>query len=157
MMFDSFVDELEKIAGADFAKGLPSKHITRLIPKTEGGEWNMNIQHHDARRAGKHWDLRFEDPDRPVAYSWAVPKAKMPVEVGDKVLAVRQPDHRADYMGFSGDLETGYGAGTVKSEFHAPVAVKETNAGKIKFKQDDKSYTLHRTGSKKNWLLRRTG
>jgi len=147
----------KKTAAADFAKGLPSKGVARKIPQTSGGEWNMNIQLHEAQRAGKHWDMRFEDPKRPVAYSWAVPKAQMPAEIGDKVLAVRQPDHRASYMGWSGDLETGYGAGTVKSEFHEPVPIKETNAGKIKFEQDGKSYTLHRTGSKKNWLLRRTG
>ena len=159
-MYSSFADELVKISSqklaVDFAKGIPSKYITRMIPQTEGGEWNMNIQRHQAQRAGEHFDLRLQHPDKEIAFSWALPKAEFPPEIGDKRLAVRQPDHRASYMGWSGDLETGYGTGKVTSEVHQPVSVLESNAGKIKFEHDDKEYVLHRTGSKVNWLLRRT-
>lgn len=154
--WDSFSDELTKISAAkDYAKGIPKKGVTRLIPMRGKHEASMNVQRHEARRAGTHWDLRFQDPDKPVAYSWAIPKAKWP-EKGEKLLAVRQPDHRASYMGYSGVIETGYGEGKVQSEYHGPVQVEEANAGKIRFNHDGGEYLLHRTKSKKNWLIRRT-
>ncbi len=157
-MWSSFVDELTKIAAekSDFAPGIPDKEKFKLIPKRGPHEAKMNIQHHDAPRAGTHWDLRFQDPEEPVAYSWAIPKAKLPKEKGEKLLAVRQPDHRASYMGWSGVIENGYGKGTVTSKFLGPVQVEKTTPGKVQFTHDSKEYLLHRTANKKNWLIRRT-
>ncbi|MCA8938789.1 MAG: hypothetical protein KDB07_03225 [Planctomycetes bacterium] len=151
--YGSFVEEYTKIA---FGDSLGENVKARPIPQLENVTVPMNIQRHDAQRAGTHYDLRIQDPDKPISYSWAIPKASLPQELGEKRLAIRQPDHQASYMGFSGDLKTRYGAGKVKSEFHDQVEVREANAGKVRFIHDDKEYLLHRTQSNKNWLIRRT-
>lgn len=149
----ALADEFTKIA---FGEDLDKKTKARMIPRLEDVEVPMNIQKHDAARAGTHYDLRIQDPDKPISYSWAVPKASLPSEIGDKRLAIRQPDHRSSYMGYSGDLQTRAGKGKVKSEFLDKVKVREANAGKVRFDHDGKEYLLHRTQSNKNWLLRRT-
>ena len=156
-MFDYFVDEFVKISGAksDFAPGIPDKEKYRLIPTRDRHETKMNIQHHDAPRAGVHWDIRFQDPEEPIAYSWAIPKARLPKKKGEKLLAVRQPDHRASYMGWSGIIENGYGKGTVQSKFLGTVQVEKTTPGKVHFVHDSNEYLLHRTANKKNWLIRK--
>ncbi len=51
------------------------------------------IHKHDAYRAGLHYDLRIEIPDKRLVASWALPKAKVPENIGEKVLAVRTNDH----------------------------------------------------------------
>ena len=157
-MWASFVDELKKIAEqeSDFAPGIPDKGKFRSIPTRDKHETNLNIQHHEAPRAGTHWDLRIQDLEEPVAYSWAIPKAMLPKEPGDKLLAVRQPDHRAAYMGWSGLIENGYGKGKVTSTFLGPISVESSTPGRVQFTHDSKEYLLHRTANRKNWLIRRT-
>jgi len=160
-MWSSFVDEMLKIASAvsasrdKFNKNLPKGSKVSLFPSMQKQTTQMNIQAHDAPRAGKHFDLRIQDPDKPIAHSWAIPRASLPAKVGDKRLAVRQPDHRSSYMGFSGILNQGYGKGKVDSQYHGPIEVVESTAGKVRFTHDKKEYMLHRTKSDKNWLLRR--
>ncbi len=68
------------------------------------------IQKHRATRL--HYDVRLEnDAALP---SWAVPKG-LPIEKGDKRLAVRTEDHPLEYGGFEGTIPEGhYGAGEVR-------------------------------------------
>jgi bifunctional non-homologous end joining protein LigD len=75
-----------------------------------GGAPVFVIQRHDARRL--HYDLRLER-DGALA-SWAVPKG-LPLEAGERHLAVHVEDHPLDYGSFEGAIPAGqYGAGTVE-------------------------------------------
>lgn len=68
------------------------------------------IQRHEARRL--HYDLRLEASG--VYKSWAVPKG-LPVQPGQKVLAIEVEDHPLSYGKFEGRIPAGnYGAGLVE-------------------------------------------
>lgn len=52
---------------------------------------------------------------------------------GEKVSFFQQPDHTADYMGWSGVIEDGYGKGKVTSILSTKVKVLKSSADKIEF------------------------
>jgi bifunctional non-homologous end joining protein LigD len=68
---------------------------------------------HDAKRAGKHFDLRFKMPDSNNWASFAVRKG-VPIQSGQKVLAVRTHDHSRKDALMTGEIKSGYGAGKLK-------------------------------------------
>jgi len=82
------------------------------------------VQEHNAKRAGRHFDLRLVLKDkkgRETSVSWAIPmkgKRAGPLRFpkpGEKWAAIRQPDHDVEYNDFEGTIPDGeLGAGTVK-------------------------------------------
>lgn len=72
------------------------------------------IVEHDAIRARKHFDLRFEHPTKKgIWLSFAVRKG-IPLRPGQRVLAVRTNNHSKKEALFLGTIKTGYGAGKLK-------------------------------------------
>ena len=68
---------------------------------------------HTAKKAGKHYDVRFQIPSSNMWASFACRK-EIPVEVAKKILAIRTNDHTQKEALFTGKIESGYGAGTLK-------------------------------------------
>ena len=115
------------------------------------------IQRHDARRL--HYDFRLER-DGALA-SWAVPKG-IPLEPGERHLAVHVEDHPIDYATFEGEIPKGqYGAGTVEIfDSGTYELVEEKRDGGLTVRLHGKKleglWTLvpaKLDGDPKNWLL----
>ncbi len=138
-----------------YAIGLPDRHKITEIPTVGPSRWTVAVQLHDAERAGKHFDLRIVDPATGIAHSWAIPKARFPAS-GEKVLAIRQPDHTADYVTFSGKILAGYGKGDVKSLFSSRTDILYAGPDKVRFNVYDgkrtEEFLLIRTDGNQ-WLL----
>ena len=115
------------------------------------------VQRHDARRL--HYDFRLEQ-DGALA-SWAVPKG-IPLEPGQRNLAVHVEDHPLDYAAFEGEIPQGqYGAGQVEIwDKGTYELVEEKRDGGLTVRLDGErlqgTWTLvpaKLSGDPKNWLL----
>lgn len=113
------------------------------------------VQKHDATTL--HYDLRLERDG--VLVSWAIPKG-IPLEPGDRRLAIKTENHPLEYGAFEGTIPKGqYGAGSVEiwdRGFYEPVKWMEE---KIEFvlagQRINGHYELVRfeKAGKKEWLL----
>ncbi len=115
------------------------------------------VQRHDARRL--HYDFRLER-DGALA-SWAVPKG-VPLEAGQRALAVHVEDHPLAYATFEGEIPKGeYGAGTVEIWDSGTYELVEEKAdGGLTVRLDGSRlqgvWTLipaRLDGNPKNWLI----
>ena len=124
--------------------------------KVEKGEnqHRFVIQKHKADVAGLHFDLRLEN-DQNAMSSWAIPKARLP-KGKERLLAQKTEDHPISYNTFSGEIEEGYGKGTVKIHDSGHYEEIERTATTIKFRlkgsKEHGTYVLVNTDGKK-WLL----
>jgi bifunctional non-homologous end joining protein LigD len=139
------------------------KRNRRKTPEPFGGKRKRErrpifvVQRHDARRL--HYDFRLERDG--VLLSWAVPKG-VPLETGQRNLAVHVEDHPLDYAGFEGEIPKGqYGAGTVEIWDRGTYELlEEKHDGGLTVRLDGERlqgvWTLvpaHLSGEEKNWLL----
>ena len=115
------------------------------------------VQRHAARRL--HYDFRLERNG--ALASWAVPKG-IPLEPGERHLAVHVEDHPLEYAKFEGDIPKGeYGAGTVEIWDRGTYELLEEkrNGGltvRLHGKRLDGVWSLipaHLDGDPKNWLI----
>jgi bifunctional non-homologous end joining protein LigD len=127
--------------------------------KRKGKQPTFVVQRHDARRL--HYDFRLERNG--ALASWAVPKG-IPLEVGERHLAVHVEDHPLDYGSFEGEIPKGqYGAGTVEIwDSGTYELVEEKRDGGLTVRLHGKKleglWTLvpaHLDGKEQNWLLLR--
>jgi bifunctional non-homologous end joining protein LigD len=125
--------------------------------KNRGKQPIFVVQRHDARRL--HYDFRLER-DGALA-SWAVPKG-VPLEPGQRSLAVHVEDHPLSYATFEGEIPKGnYGAGTVEIwDSGTYELVEEKRDGGLTVhlhgKRLEGLWTLipaKLDGDEKNWLL----
>src|SRR4051812_5856946 len=115
------------------------------------------VQRHDARRL--HYDFRLELGG--ALASWAVPKG-VPLEPGQRALAVHVEDHPLDYASFEGEIPAGnYGAGTVEIWDNGTFELLEEKRDggltvRLHGKRLEGTWTLvpaHLDGNEMNWLL----
>jgi bifunctional non-homologous end joining protein LigD len=115
------------------------------------------VQRHDARRL--HYDFRLERGG--ALASWAVPKG-VPLETGQRHLAVHVEDHPLEYATFAGEIPAGqYGAGTVEIwDTGTYELLEEKRDGGLTVRLDGERlqgvWTLvpaKLDGNEKNWLL----
>jgi len=127
--------------------------------RRKGKQPTFVVQRHDARRL--HYDFRLERNG--ALASWAVPKG-IPLEVGERHLAVHVEDHPLDYGSFEGEIPKGqYGAGTVEIwDSGTYELVEEKRDGGLTVRLHGKKleglWTLvpaHLDGKEQNWLLLR--
>ncbi len=117
------------------------------------------VQRHDARRL--HYDFRLERNG--ALASWAVPKG-VPLEPGQRALAVHVEDHPLEYATFEGEIPQGqYGAGLVEVWDRGTYELLEEkrNGGltvRLHGERLEGTWTLvpaKLDGNPKNWLLLR--
>jgi len=139
----------------DFAPGIPNKlNKGRLMDLPTDVLLTLVRQHHQARRAGDHTDMRIGNESG--LFSWALPK-HMPEQPGQYRLAVPTSLHRYAYKDFEGTIPEGkYGAGTVTKTEESPVILLKNTPSYIEFtrgtSKDSNVYRMVRTG-KGNWLM----
>ena len=137
----------------------PSKTPEPFTSKRTSKQPVFVVQRHDARRL--HYDFRLE-LDGALA-SWAVPKG-VPLEAGQRALAVHVEDHPLDYATFEGEIPKGnYGAGTVEiwDSGTFELVERKRDGGltvRLHGKRLEGTWTLipaKLDGNEKNWLLMR--
>jgi bifunctional non-homologous end joining protein LigD len=141
------------------------KRDPKATPEPFGGEKRRQkqpvfvVQRHEARRL--HYDFRLERNG--ALASWAVPKG-VPLEPGERHLAVHVEDHPLEYAAFAGEIPKGqYGAGTVEIwDSGTYELLEEKPDGGLTVRLHGKRlkgvWTLvpaHLDGKEENWLILR--
>jgi len=64
------------------------------------------LHEHTQKNKRIHWDLRIVRKDKRKAWSFAIPKSKLP-KYGEKVLAIRTDDHNLKVINLQGKTKSG--------------------------------------------------
>lgn len=68
---------------------------------------------HDAKKAGKHFDIRFKKPNSNMWDSFACPKG-IPLKPAERRMVIKTTEHTEKEAIFTGEIKSGYGAGILK-------------------------------------------
>jgi len=139
----------------EFAPGIPAARSIRKLPKFKAPKtWEFAVHHHEAERAGEHFDLRLGDPRTGHAHSWAMRKLPKP---GEKGLAVQQSTHTVEYMDFTGPIEKGYGKGQVGLAERGKTEVLSSDDRHVRFNvykgKETQEYALRRMKGGDSWFI----
>jgi bifunctional non-homologous end joining protein LigD len=135
----------------------PKKTPEPFGGKKKGKEPIFVVQRHDARSL--HYDFRLERNG--ALASWAVPKG-IPLDPGQRSLAVHVEDHPLEYATFEGEIPKGeYGAGLVEiwDEGTYELVEEKKDGGltvRLHGKRLEGLWSLvpaHLDGKERNWLL----
>jgi bifunctional non-homologous end joining protein LigD len=135
----------------------PKKTPEPFGGKKKGSEPIFVVQRHDARAL--HYDFRLERNG--ALASWAVPKG-IPLEPGQRSLAVHVEDHPLEYATFEGEIPKGeYGAGLVEiwDEGTYELLEEKKDGGltvRLHGRRLDGLWSLvpaHLDGKERNWLI----
>jgi len=158
------VQEVSRRGGQDFPRFSCGDIQIQRVSRPGEGRYDLEIEGvHEYVVGGfvvhnSHYDLRIQIPNTTVGSSWAIPKAKLPGP-GEKVLAVRQGDHRTSYFDFEGHIPEGYGKGQVSIAHKGPVEIIESRPDMVRFglyqTRTPQEYLLRQTKGK-SWLLMNT-
>jgi len=116
------------------------------------------VVEHKAKRAGLHYDLRFEKPNSSMWMSFASRKPLTEAET-KKLMLNRTPDHTKEDALFIGEIKEGYGAGILKKWDDGNCEILKYRKDKyiqinFKGKKLKGIYHLIKTGYKENsWLF----
>lgn len=109
---------------------------------------------HKHRATRLHYDLRLERAG--ALASWAVPRG-LPIQPGDRRLAVRTEDHPLEYGSFEGTIPEGhYGAGEVRIFDDGWYEPLEWSDAKVTFRLHGRRYPgleYHLVKTKTDWLI----
>jgi hypothetical protein len=120
----------------------------------EGRVLDYTVQRHEAKRAGLHRDVRIGSRSHGL-FSWATRK-DLPSE-GGKIAIHEQPVHPHSYLGWEGDIPSGYGAGKVSTEHLGKALITKSSPDELHATLASKRGT-HRVAfirGPKGWLLAR--
>jgi len=99
------------------------------------------LQRHEAVKAKTHYDFRMKYLHKSKLASWAIPKAKIPKNPGEKVLAIQTEDHPMSWYNFRGDIPQGsYGYGKVSIEQRGSLEVIGWGSDVISFRIQNGKY-----------------
>jgi hypothetical protein len=121
---------------------------------TQGEPVDYTVQQHKAKRAGFHRDIRIGTP-RHGLLSWATRK-ELPAP-GGKIAIHPQSVHAHDYLGWEGDIASGYGAGKVSTEHLGKALITHSSPTEIHATLADQKehHRLAFLKTAKGWLLTR--
>jgi len=87
------------------------------------------IHLHEAKKAGRHYDIRFQMPTGSNWDSFAT-KKEIPMNPGDpKILVYRTRVHSKEEALFTGVIESGYGAGKLSLWIRVNAQLKNITQG----------------------------
>ena len=101
------------------------------IPIHQEKQMLFVLHQHDAKRAGKHFDIRLGDPVTKRTWNWATRKGLPPPGKIHELFS--SGFHPYSWLSFEGTIPEGYGAGKVRIARSGPAEVIESRPDMIRF------------------------